>query len=359
MLTGVSSLPDQAVLTDQLGRPLRDLRLSVTDRCNLRCTYCMPKEVFGPDFAFLPKSELLSFEELERLSRLFVAAGVNKLRITGGEPLLRRGLPDLIARLGAIEGVQDIAMTTNGLLLPRLAADLKAAGLKRVTVSLDSLDPEVFGRMNGLGVHPDKVLDGIEAALVAGLGVKINTVVQRGVNDASLGALWNALKDKAVLRFIEFMDVGNHNGWNLDAVLPPKEVLARLSEGMGSGFTPTEFTPVEANYRGEVATRYTDAQGHEAGLITSVSGPFCGDCTRARLSAVGVLYTCLFATGGLDLRSPLREGQSDAQLGDLLARTWGARRDRYSEERGELTGQPDGQKNGRTREKVEMSHIGG
>ncbi|WP_456829569.1 GTP 3',8-cyclase MoaA [Deinococcus sp. UYEF24] len=340
------------MLTDQLGRPLRDLRLSVTDRCNLRCTYCMPKEVFGPDFAFLPKSELLSFEELERLSRLFVASGVNKLRITGGEPLLRRGLPDLIARLTAIEGVQDIAMTTNGLLLPRLAADLKAAGLKRVTVSLDSLDPEVFGRMNGLGVHPDKVLDGIEAALVAGLGVKVNTVVQRGVNDASLGELWNALKDKAVLRFIEFMDVGNHNGWNLDAVVPPREVLARLSEGMGSG-----FTPVQANYRGEVATRYADAEGHEAGLITSVSSPFCGDCTRARLSAVGVLYTCLFATGGLDLRSPLREGQTDAQLRELLAQTWSTRRDRYSEERGEATAL--GKATGLTRQKVEMSHIGG
>ncbi len=356
MLAGVSPLTDQSVLTDQLGRPLRDLRLSVTDRCNLRCTYCMPQEVFGPDFAFLPKSELLSFEELERLSRLFVASGVNKLRITGGEPLLRRGLPDLIARLGAIEGVQDIAMTTNGLLLPHLAADLKAAGLKRVTVSLDSLDPEVFGRMNGLGVHPGKVLDGIEAALVAGLGVKINTVVQRGVNDASLGELWNALKDKAVLRFIEFMDVGNHNGWNLDAVVPPGEVLARLSEGRSDG-VGSGFTPVQANYRGEVATRYTDAEGHEAGLITSVSSPFCGDCTRARLSAVGVLYTCLFATGGLDLRSPLREGQTDAQLRELLARTWGARRDRYSEERGEAT--ELGKVTGLTRQKIEMSHIGG
>ncbi|WP_407540057.1 GTP 3',8-cyclase MoaA [Deinococcus radiomollis] len=348
MLAGVFPLTDQSVLTDQLGRPLRDLRLSVTDRCNLRCTYCMPKEVFGPDFAFLPKSELLSFEELERLSRLFVASGVNKLRITGGEPLLRRGLPELIGRLVAIEGVQDIAMTTNGLLLPRLAADLKAAGLKRVTVSLDSLDPEVFGRMNGLGVHPDKVLDGIEAALVAGLGVKVNTVVQRGVNDASLGELWHALKDKAVLRFIEFMDVGNHNGWNLDAVVPPREVLAQLG---------SEFVPVGANYRGEVATRYTDAQGHEAGLITSVSSPFCGDCTRARLSAVGVLYTCLFATGGLDLRSPLREGQSDAQLRELLAQTWSVRRDRYSEERGEATER--GKATGLIRQKVEMSHIGG
>ena len=345
MLLGVSPLHQQLAdhpLTDQLGRPLRDLRLSVTDRCNLRCTYCMPKEVFGPDFAFLPREELLSFEELERLSRVFVAAGVNKLRITGGEPLLRRGLPDLIARLNAIPGVDDIAMTTNGLLLPRLAQDLKAAGLRRVTVSLDSLDPEVFGRMNGLGVHPDKVLDGIEAALSAGLGVKINTVVQRGVNDAVLGELWTALKDKAVLRFIEFMDVGNHNGWNLDAVVPPREVLAQLG---GS------FRPADANYPGEVATRYVDETGHEAGLITSVTAPFCGDCTRARLSAVGVLYTCLFASGGLDLRGPLRSGVSDEGLSALLARAWGARRDRYSEERGEATAQD--------RPKVEMSHIGG
>ena len=350
ILLGVSPLPtSQAasegdhILTDQLGRPLRDLRLSVTDRCNLRCTYCMPGEIFGPDFAFLPRTKLLSFEELERLSRVFVGLGVNKLRLTGGEPLLRKGLPELIARLGAIEGVQDIAMTTNGLLLPRLAQDLKAAGLRRVTVSLDSLDPEVFGRMNGLGVHPDRVMDGIEAALTAGLGVKINTVVQRGVNDSVLGELWAALKDKAVLRFIEFMDVGNHNGWNLDAVVPPREVLAQLGG---------DFRPAQANYRGEVAARHVDEQGHEAGLITSVTSPFCGDCTRARLSAVGVLYTCLFATGGLDLRAPLRDGASDEELTALLAQTWTRRRDRYSEERGELTERQAGQK-------VEMSHIGG
>ncbi|MFC4452156.1 GTP 3',8-cyclase MoaA [Deinococcus sonorensis] len=330
-----------SALTDQLGRPLRDLRLSVTDRCNLRCTYCMPKDVFGPDFAFLPRNELLSFEELERLTRLFVAAGVQKLRLTGGEPLLRQGLPELIRRLHAIAGVQDIAMTTNGLLLPRYAAELKAAGLRRVTVSLDSLDPEVFGQMNGLGMHPDRVMDGIEAALQAGLPVKVNTVVQRGVNDAHLGELWRALKDRAVLRFIEFMDVGNHNGWNLEQVVPPAEVLARLGG---------DLTPVEAQYRGEVAARYRDAQGHEAGLITSVSRPFCGDCTRARLSAVGVLYTCLFAGSGLDLRAPLRDGQSDDQLSRLLAECWQARRDRYSEERGAATS---------AHHKVEMSHIGG
>jgi len=333
------------MLLDQLGRPLRDLRISVTDRCNLRCTYCMPADIFGPDYAFLPRTELLSFEEIERLARTFVNLGVQKLRITGGEPTLRRDLPELISRLAQIEGVQDIALTTNGLLLPRLAPALRAAGLNRVTVSIDSLDPEVFGRMNGLGTHPQKVLDGIEAALNAGLGVKINTVVQRGVNDDGLRALWLALRDKAVLRLIEFMDVGNHNGWNLDSVVPSREVLARLSaDGTGA-----EFTPVSPNYRGEVAARHMGADGHEIGLISSVSAPFCGECSRARISAVGVLYTCLFAGTGTDLRAPLRTGADDEAMRELIAGVWKARRDRYSEERGEVTRE----------QKVEMSHIGG
>ncbi|WP_135228004.1 GTP 3',8-cyclase MoaA [Deinococcus fonticola] len=328
------------MLADQLGRPLRDLRISVTDRCNLRCTYCMPAEVFGADYAFLPRTELLSFEEIERLARVFVSLGVRKLRITGGEPTLRRDLPDLIARLVRIEGVDDVAMTTNGLLLPRLAPQLRAAGLHRVTVSIDSLDPDVFGRMNGLNVHPQKVLDGVEAALQAGLKVKINTVVQRGVNDEGLREFWLALRDLAPVRFIEFMDVGNHNGWNLDSVVPSGEVLARLGE---------EFRPVNAQYRGEVAARHVDTAGHEIGLISSVSAPFCGDCSRARLSAVGVLYTCLFAGNGTDLRAPLRAGASDEAVRALVQGVWAARRDRYSEERGEVT---------RAR-KVEMSHIGG
>ena len=339
-----ASPPLSSTLQDTLGRPLRDLRISVTDRCNLRCTYCMPGEIFGPDYAFLPREELLSFEEIERLARLFVTLGVQKLRLTGGEPLLRRDLAQLIEKLNRIEGVQDIAMTTNGLLLPRLAADLKAAGLQRVTVSLDALDPEVFGKMNGLGVQPDRVIAGIEAALTAGLGVKINTVVQRGVNDESLSELWAALRDKAVVRFIEFMDVGNHNGWNLKAVVPSGEVIARLSEA-GS-----VLRPVQANYKGEVARRYADEQGHEAGVISSVTAPFCGDCSRARLSAVGQLYTCLFAASGFDLRGPLRGGQTDAEILALISGLWTLRRDRYSEERGELTAQ---------RQKVEMSHIGG
>ncbi|MBB5364990.1 cyclic pyranopterin phosphate synthase [Deinococcus humi] len=305
----------------------------------------MPADIFGPDYAFLPRTELLSFEEIERLARTFVGLGVQKLRITGGEPTLRRDLPELISRLAQIEGVQDIALTTNGLLLPRLAPALRAAGLNRVTVSIDSLDPEVFGRMNGLGTHPQKVLDGIEAALSAGLGVKINTVVQRGVNDDGLRNLWLALRDKAVLRLIEFMDVGNHNGWNLDSVVPSREVLARLSaDGTGA-----EFTPVSPNYRGEVAARHVGADGHEIGLISSVSAPFCGDCSRARISAVGVLYTCLFAGAGTDLRAPLRAGADDEAMHELIAGVWRARRDRYSEERGEVTRE----------QKVEMSHIGG
>lgn len=335
------------MLRDQLARPLRDLRISVTDRCNLRCTYCMPAEVFGPDYAFLPRTELLSFEEIERLARVFVDLGVRKLRITGGEPTLRRDLPDLIARLTRIPGVDDVALTTNGLLLPRLAADLKTAGLHRVTVSIDSVDPEVFGRMNGLGTHPQKVLDGIEAALNAGLGVKINTVVQRGVNEAGLRNLWLALREKGAVRFIEFMDVGNHNDWNLDSVVPSREVLARLSED-GSG---AEFHPLDPNYVGEVAARHTDAAGHEIGLISSVSAPFCGDCTRARLSAVGVLYTCLFAGSGTDLREPMRAGADEAGLRRIIELTWSSRRDRYSEERGEATTAQRG--------KIEMSHIGG
>ena len=332
------------MVLDRLGRPLRDLRVSVTDRCNLRCTYCMPAEVFGPDYAFLPRAELLSFEEIERLCRLFVELGVDKLRITGGEPTLRQGLPELIARLSTISGVRDLAMTTNGLLLPRLAADLKAAGLNRVTVSLDSLDPQVFGAMNGLGVSPQKVLDGIEAALQVGLGVKINTVVKRGVNDAALSDLWRGLREFGPVRFIEFMDVGNHNGWNLDSVLPSGEVIARLTQ---SG---DRFTPQAPAQRGEVASRYKDGGGHELGLISSVTAPFCGDCTRARLSAVGVLYTCLFASRGTDLRAPLRAGASDAELREQLIHLWSGRRDRYSEERGEAT---------LPREKIEMSHIGG
>ena len=332
------------MITDQFGRPLRDLRISVTDRCNLRCTYCMPAEVFGPDYAFLPQSELLSFEEIERVSRVMVGLGVQKLRLTGGEPLLRRELPMLVAQLARIEGVQDLAMTTNGLLLPRFAAELKAAGLQRVTVSLDALDAETFGQMNGLGVSPEKVLAGIDAALSAGLGVKLNTVVKRGANDAGLAEFWRELRGKATVRFIEFMDVGNHNGWDLGHVLPSAEVLERLA---GEDLT---FTPLPPRHPGEVASRFASQDGYEVGLISSVTAPFCGDCSRLRLSATGSLYTCLFAGEGYDLKAPLRAGENDAQLHDRVAGLWRARRDRYSEERGEQTA-------GRPR--IEMSFIGG
>ena len=333
------------MLVDQLGRPLRDLRISVTDRCNLRCTYCMPAEVFGPGYAFLPREELLSFEEIERLARLFVELGVRKLRITGGEPTLRRDLPELVGRLSRL-GVSDLAMTTNGLLLPRLAGPLREAGLRRVTVSLDSLDPATFGQLNGLGVSPEKVLTGIEAALHAGLGVKINAVLKRGVNDSGLREFWRALRDYGTLRFIEFMDVGNHNGWDLDSVVPSAEVLARLGGG---------FSPSGRDYRGEVAERY-EAEGHEVGLISSVTAPFCGDCSRARLSAVGSVYTCLFAGSGHDLRGPLRDGASDDELRAQISGLWSARRDRYSEERHQQTPELRAQ---RGKVKVEMSHIGG
>ncbi|MFC6592701.1 GTP 3',8-cyclase MoaA [Deinococcus lacus] len=333
---------------DHLGRPLRDLRISVIDRCNLRCTYCMPAEVFGPDYAFLPQSELLSFDEIERVARVMVGLGTQKLRITGGEPLLRRDLPLLIERLSAIPGVTDLAMTTNGLLLPRLAPALAQAGLQRVTVSLDSLDAEVFGQMNGLGVGPERVLSGIEAALAAGLGVKVNTVVERGVNDTGLAELWRGLRKQATVRFIEFMDVGNHNGWNRERVLPSAEVLSRLASGEGE---PLVFTPLPSRHPGEVASRFRSSSGHEVGLISSVTAPFCGSCSRLRLSATGQLYTCLFATQGHDLRAPLRAGATDAELSDSIRRLWTQRRDRYSEERGE---QGDTQ-----RQRVEMSFIGG
>lgn len=332
------------LLTDQLGRPLRDLRISVTDRCNLRCTYCMPAEIFGPDYAFLPQSELLTFEEIERVAAIMVGLGVQKLRLTGGEPLLRRELPELVRRLARLEGVQDLAMTTNGLLLPRFAADLKAAGLQRVTVSLDSLDTETFGRMNGLGVSPERVLAGIDAALTAGLSVKLNTVVGRGLNDADLGKFWREVRGKATVRFIEFMDVGNHNGWNLDSVLPSAEVLERLA---GTDLT---FTPLPPRHPGEVATRFRSSDGYEVGVISSVTAPFCGTCSRLRLSATGSLYTCLFAEQGYDLRAPLRAGETDEALRLHIARLWQARRDRYSEERGEQTS---------SRPRIEMSFIGG
>jgi GTP 3',8-cyclase len=324
---------------------LRDLRISVTDRCNFRCRYCMPREVFGADFPFLPRAEMLSFEEIVRVARVFAGLGVQKVRLTGGEPLLRRNLPFLIRELAAIGGL-DLALTTNGSLLARAAEELAAAGLGRVTVSLDSLDDAVFARMNDTAVPVAEVLRGIAAAATAGLGpIKINAVVQRGVNDHTVVDLARHFRGTPHrVRFIEYMDVGATNGWRLDDVVPAAEIVARIA-----AVFPLE--PVAPGYRGEVARRwrYLDGGG-EIGVISSVSRPFCGDCTRARLSAEGQIYTCLFATTGTDLRSPLRAGATDAELADLLASLWRGRSDRYSELRSaETVGL----------RKIEMSYIGG
>jgi cyclic pyranopterin phosphate synthase len=337
---------------DQLQRPMRDLRVSVTDRCNFRCPYCMPAEIFGEKYEFLPRPQLLRFEEIERLVRLFVGLGVEKLRITGGEPLLRHQLPRLIERLAAIDGLRDLTLTTNGYLLAKQAQGLARAGLQRVTVSLDSHDDATFARMNGRGVGTARVLEGIDAAARAGLiPVKINCVVERGVNEGSIVELARRFKDTDhVLRFIEYMDVGTLNDWNLDKVVTGREIVERID-----AVFPLE--PADPSYRGEVARRwrYRDGSG-EIGVITSVSAPFCRDCTRARLTIEGKLVTCLFASGGTDLRGPLRAGASDDELRDLVAGVWSRRADRYSEERAARTA-GDGSVPGRDR--LEMYEIGG
>lgn len=333
---------------DQLNRSFRDLRISVTDRCNFRCPYCMPAEVFGDRYEFLPRSELLTFEEIARLARLFVGLGVRKIRLTGGEPLLRQGLEQLIALLARIEGVEDLALTTNGYFLAQKALALKKAGLHRVTISLDSLDEEVFKRMNGRGYGLERVLEGIQKAAEVGLRpIKINTVVQRGVNDHTVVDLARYFKGTGhIVRFIEYMDVGNLNGWRLDEVVPAAEVLARIHAEM-----PLE--PLEPHYRGEVASRYRYRDGSgEIGLVASVTQPFCRDCTRVRLSTNGQLFTCLFASQGTDLRGPLRAGASDEDLRELIIGTWSRRTDRYSEMRfSALASEPP--------RRVEMFQIGG
>ncbi|MCR6655142.1 MAG: GTP 3',8-cyclase MoaA [Opitutus sp.] len=333
---------------DQLQRPLRDLRISVTDRCNFRCPYCMPKEVFGPNHAFLRDPQLMSLEELVRIVRAFRALGVEKVRLTGGEPLLRTDVPEFVRVLKRELGVQDVALTTNGWLLEQRAAALKDAGLDRLNVSLDALDPMIAGRMNGLGFKPDRVLRGIDAAAALGLTVKINTVVQRGVNDGELLRICEYFRARGhAVRFIEFMDVGNTNHWSRDRVVPAKEIVERIH-----AVWPVE--PVGPAYRGEVASRYRYLDGSgEIGLISSVTEPFCRDCHRARLSADGKLFTCLFASLGWDVLGCLRAGADDAELQAYLRRVWAGRLDRYSDERAELLA------HGETREKVEMSYIGG
>jgi cyclic pyranopterin phosphate synthase len=346
-----ASLSDQAAdpsraLDDRLNRPLRDLRISVTDRCNFRCTYCMPKDVFGRDHPFLDRADILTFEEITRLARLFVAHGVRKVRITGGEPLLRNDLEKLIAMLARVDGLEDLTLTTNGSLLKSRIHALKQAGLQRVTVSLDSLDNDVFKAMNDVDFPVERVLEGIEAAAEAGLApVKVNMVVKKGVNDDSVLDMARYFRDKGqTIRFIEYMDVGSANGWRLDDVVPAAAIVRMINAEM-----PLE--PVDPEYRGEVARRYRYQDGSgEIGVIASVTQPFCGDCTRARLSADGKLYTCLFATRGHDFRAPLRAGKTDEEIAQYLRSVWTTRDDRYSELRSSQTADLS---------KVEMFYVGG
>ena len=336
-------IPAMGLPMDSLGRGLRDLRISVTDRCNFRCRYCMPVEVFGPGYAFMPREDLLTFEEISSLVRVLVPLGVEKIRLTGGEPLMRRGLEDLVAMIAAVDGVKDIAITTNGVLLAHHAEALALAGLNRVTVSLDALDSEIFAKMNGVGAKVERVLAGIEAAKTFGLPVKVNAVIQRGVNEGEILPLARWAKRASVdLRYIEYMDVGETNGWKLDEVVSGAEMLEILSNEFG-------LVKRDSAYRGEVAAhwRHADAAA-EIGLIQSVTQPFCRDCQRLRLSADGKIFTCLFAASGHDLRGVLRSGMAPDALQQLVRSMWEVRTDRYSEERG-LVYQP----------KAEMSYLGG
>jgi GTP 3',8-cyclase len=335
------------MLTDTRGRPLHDLRISVMDRCNFRCPYCMPRDTFHERYRFLKADERLSFVEIARLCRLFASLGVRKLRLTGGEPLLRANLPELVAELSCIEDIDEIALTTNGILLAQHAAELKANGLNRVTVSLDSLEDETFRRMSGGFGGKQDVLDGIRAAQDAGLNpIKINAVIERGLNDGTALDLVEHFRGRNVIvRFIEYMDVGNRNRWTLDRVVPSRELMERIHARW-------PLRAVDANYRGEVAERYVFEDGAgEIGFISSVTAPFCGACSRARLSSDGIFYTCLFATHGHDLKTPLRCGASDAELLERIGNIWSARDDRYSELRANRHEQ--------TLKKVEMYYIGG
>jgi GTP 3',8-cyclase len=339
-------MPSPMTVLDTLQRPMRDLRISVTDRCNFRCGYCMPREAFGPDHAFMPRSEILDFDEIERVVRAAVSLGVRKVRLTGGEPLVRRGLEGLVARLATLEGIDDLTLTTNGSLLAARAADLAEAGLHRVTVSLDALDDETFGRMNDVGFPVARVLAGIDAAEAAGLGpIKLNAVIRRGLNEHAIVDLAEHFRGTGVtVRYIEYMDVGHTNGWRMEDVVPAQEVVDTISARW-----PLE--PVAPEQRGEVACRYRYRDGAgEIGVIASVTEPFCGDCTRVRLSADGQLFTCLFATAGHDIRGLLRSGADDTSLADALRAIWTGRGDRYSELRTLETADLP---------KVEMSYIGG
>jgi len=345
----LSHLPAVPVpVNDQLGRRLRDLRISVTDRCNFRCTYCMPRDLFGQDYAFLPRASILSFEEITRIARAFANLGVEKLRLTGGEPLLRRDLERLVAMLAALNGVHDIALTTNGAFLAQKARALREAGLHRLTVSVDSLVPSTVAAMNDSDFPVSRVLHGIEVALSAGFRpIKINVVVKRGVNEGELVDIVRHFSGpEYIVRFIEYMDVGNSNGWRMNDVVPASEILARIGREVS-------LEPIPSNYRGEVARRFRLASGVEIGIIASVTQPFCADCSRARLSADGRLYTCLFSGDGYDLRELVRQSSDDAALLDRISKIWGARTDRYSEIRGSIANSSV------PRKKAEMSLLGG
>ena len=336
-----------SLITDQFGRPIQDLRISVTDRCNFRCTYCMPKEIFGRDYQFMPKNQLLSFEEIERLAKIFVQLGVNKIRLTGGEPLLRRDMPVLIEKLVAIKGLEDIGLTTNASLLEYLAPQLKNAGLKRVNVSLDALDNELFQSINDRSVSTERVLKGIEKAKEVGLGVKVNMVVKKGMNDHEMIPMAKYFKEKEMtLRYIEFMDVGESNEWDFSKVVTKKEMFEQLSKQF-------DLEPVDRSYLGEVAKRYRYAGTNtEIGFITSVSESFCSTCTRARIAADGKFYMCLFASDGFDLKQLLRSGSTDEEVNRSIASIWKKRDDRYSDLRTEETTKHN-------KKKIEMSYIGG
>ena len=339
--------PQTPSLVDQFRRPVRDLRISVTDRCNFRCFYCMPAEIYGERYEFLPKSDVLTYEEITRLARILVGLGVGKIRLTGGEPLVRADLAELVAMLARIQGVEDLTLTTNGYLLAQHAEALREAGLRRLTISMDTLDDAIFRKMNGRSFGIQRVLEGIRKAEEVGFQpIKINSVVVKGVNDHTVVDLARFCKERGyIVRFIEYMDVGNRNGWKLDNVVPSKEVIRLISREM-----PLE--PVEKDYRGEVADRYRYVDGTgEVGVISSVTEPFCGDCTRLRLSPDGKVYTCLFSTLGHDLKAPIRSGATDDELKERIAGLWRLRTDRYSEERASMT-EP-------LPRKVEMYQIGG
>ncbi|MBS4216818.1 GTP 3',8-cyclase MoaA [Bacillus sp. FJAT-49711] len=333
-------------IRDQMNRPMRDLRISVTDRCNFRCTYCMPKEIFGDDYAFMPKSELLSYEEIERFATIFAKLGVKKIRLTGGEPLMRRDIDLLIKRLYTIEGIEDIGLTTNGMLLKQYGERLLNAGLKRINISLDALDPKVFGQINGRGISPDLILERIEYAKQLGFRVKVNMVVQKGLNEHQIVPMAKYCKEHQLeLRFIEFMDVGNDNAWSFKKVITKKEIIDLLSK---------EFVldEVKKDYFGEVATRYRyNDSDTQVGFITSVSESFCSSCTRARLSSDGKLYTCLFASEGFDLRSLIRSEATNEELEEAIKGVWQKRTDRYSDERTANSS--------KKYKKINMSYIGG